>query len=77
MGLPLSASKDVANIELNRIADYFLHHNLKIAHPQDDSVIKFSPEFDHKVIFRRSRGYAPNYFGNVFQQGKILAMGAI
>ena len=43
------------------IADYFLQHNLKIEHPQDDSLVKFSTKFQQEVLFRRSRGYAPNY----------------
>ncbi|GGK27976.1 carbamoyltransferase [Yeosuana aromativorans] len=75
-GSPIIASAEVAKTELNRIADYFLHHNLEIAHSQDDSVIKFSPEFDHKVIFRRSRGLAPNFFGSVISDETILAMGS-
>ena len=75
-GSPIISSNDVACIELNKVADYFLHHNLDITNPQDDSVIKFSKKYHHKVIFRRSRGYAPNYFGSYSQDEKIMAMGA-
>ena len=39
----------------------FLHNTLEIQHPQDDSVIKFSQNSPENY-FRRSRGFAPNYF---------------
>ncbi|MCF6295881.1 MAG: carbamoyltransferase HypF [Flavobacteriaceae bacterium] len=75
-GSPIISNNDEAFDRLNNIADYFLHHNLKITHPQDDSVVKFSTKFNHEVLFRRSRGYAPNYFGgNLFANKKIMAMG--
>ena len=75
-GSPIISNNDEAFDKLNDIADYFLHHNLKITHPQDDSVVKFSAKFNHEVLFRRSRGYAPNYFGgNLFANKKIMAMG--
>ena len=61
---------------LKNVADYFLDHDLEILNPQDDSVVKFSTKFDHEVLFRRSRGYAPNYFGTKINTNeKILAMG--
>ncbi|MEN8186629.1 MAG: carbamoyltransferase HypF [Bacteroidota bacterium] len=75
-GSPIISDNDQAVEVLSEIADYFLHHNLEITNPQDDSVIKFSAKFNQKVLFRRSRGYAPNYFDfSVITDKKILAMG--
>ncbi|MDH3323890.1 MAG: carbamoyltransferase HypF, partial [Flavobacteriaceae bacterium] len=76
-GSPIINTIDQAEEVLSEIADYFLHHNLKISNPQDDSVVKFSFKFDHQVLFRRSRGYAPNYF-EAFKKTdeKIMALGA-
>ena len=72
----LSKEKDVA-IKLKHVADYFLHHNLEIAHPQDDSVLKISKKYNVKTLFRRSRGYAPNYLDIELNSiEKILALGA-
>jgi len=75
-GAPIIGSKEVAADKLNGIADYFLHHNLKITNPQDDSVVKYSPKFRQKILLRRSRGYAPNYSDEtLFGNEKIMAMG--
>ena len=72
----LSKEKDVA-IKLKHVADYFLHHNLEITHPQDDSVLKISKKYNVKTLFRRSRGYAPNYLDIELNSiEKILALGA-
>nr|WP_262916419.1 carbamoyltransferase HypF [Aestuariivivens sediminis] len=73
---PIISSSELALKALKSVADYFLNHNLSISNPQDDSVIKFSKKYRHKVLFRRSRGYAPNYFGTFKADEKILAMGA-
>ena len=48
---------------LGEIADLFLVHDRKIIIPQDDSVARISPNAKQKIILRRSRGYAPAYFG--------------
>ena len=75
-GSPIISDEDYAQAELGSIVDLFLHHNLKIINPQDDSVVKYSTKFDQKVIFRRSRGYAPNFFNGEFKtDAKIMAMG--
>ncbi len=76
-GSPIISSNTIALKELGKIADYFFHHDLEISHPQDDSVVKYSVKFGHKVLFRRSRGLAPNFF-NVSSKSdkKIMAMGA-
>jgi hydrogenase maturation protein HypF len=76
-GSPIICDNEDAFEKLKTVADYFLNHNLKITHPQDDSVMKFSKIFQQKILFRRSRGYAPNYFGsNINTSKKIMAMGA-
>lgn len=61
-GSPICSDEAEAINTLKPIADYFIHHNLVIRHPQDDSVIRFTEKFQKKIILRRSRGYAPNYF---------------
>lgn len=61
-GSPICSTAEEAEQILGKIADFFLHNTLEIQHPQDDSVIKFSPKHQQKIIFRRARGFAPNYF---------------
>ncbi len=61
-GSPICSTTEEAEQILGKIADYFLHNTLEIQHPQDDSVMKFSPKHQQKIVFRRSRGFAPNYF---------------
>ena len=61
-GLPICSTAEEAEQILGKIADFFLHNTLEIQHPQDDSVIKFSSKHQQKLVFRRSRGFAPNYF---------------
>ena len=76
-GSPIISSNKIAEKELGKIADYFFHHNLEISHPQDDSVEKYSVKFGQKVLFRRSRGLAPNFFNKSSKSDeKIMAMGA-
>ncbi|WP_170179795.1 carbamoyltransferase HypF [Flavivirga rizhaonensis] len=76
-GSPIISKNDKAFEKLKEVADYFLQHNLKVTHPQDDSVVKLSNKFKEKVLFRRSRGYAPNYFNaSINSDKKIIALGA-
>ncbi|WP_338356942.1 carbamoyltransferase HypF [Yeosuana marina] len=76
-GSPIISNNKEAHLKLNRVADYFLNHNLSIVHPQDDSVVKFSNKFNVEVLFRRSRGYAPNLFNtSITSTKKIMALGA-
>ena len=76
-GSPILSDTEVAFLSLKNVVDYFLDHNLEITNPQDDSVVKYSEKYSQEVLFRRSRGYAPNYFGGaIFSKEKILAMGA-
>lgn len=64
--------------ELSGIWDYVLTNNRKIITSQDDSVVRFSPQKKQRILIRRSRGLAPNYFGPVSTSDRetILAMGA-
>ncbi len=74
-GSPIISDNKEAEEELRQVADYFLHHNLGITFPQDDSVIKFVD--NTQIILRRSRGFAPNYLENTAQnKNPIWAMGA-
>ncbi len=76
-GSPIINENEDALDKLKNITDYFLQHNLKITHPQDDSVIKFSYKFQQEVLFRRSRGFAPNYLNvKINSTEKIMALGA-
>ncbi|PKP13053.1 MAG: carbamoyltransferase HypF [Bacteroidetes bacterium HGW-Bacteroidetes-3] len=76
-GSPILSDNAEALEKLKNVTDYFVQHNLEITHPQDDSVLKFSAKFNQQVLFRRSRGFAPNYFeSQINSEEKILAMGA-
>lgn len=69
--------KDVDALEnLFEVADLVLTYDREIVAPQDDSVIQFT-EQGQKIILRRSRGLAPNYFPNPFEEFNetILATG--
>lgn len=75
-GSPILSERVEAEEKLGQVVDYFFHHNLDIANPQDDSVVRITPETRMPVIFRRSRGYAPNFARNELPiRKKILALG--
>lgn len=75
-GSPIISNEKEALDLIDHLADYFLQHNLVISNAQDDSVIKFSDSYQNRVMFRRSRGFAPNYLNFAHKsQEKILAMG--
>lgn len=58
-------------------ADYILNFDREIITPQDDSVIQFSPKYKKRIVLRRSRGFAPNYFPNMVKlKDNVLACGA-
>lgn len=74
-GSPIIKDEQIAEEQLNGVADYFLHHNLDIEFAQDDSVLKCVDDF--QLIYRRSRGLAPSDVGmNVNFESSVLAMGA-
>ncbi len=75
-GSPIISDETECTEILHGVADYFFHHNLKIINPQDDSVVKFSVNSEYKIMFRRARGYAPNFFRRITSgTEKILALG--
>jgi hydrogenase maturation protein HypF len=76
-GSPIVSKKEDALAWISGLTDYFVHHNLPIANPQDDSVVKYSFKKGQSIMFRRSRGFAPNFidFKSTSTQ-KILAMGS-
>ena len=74
-GSPIIADNTVAQEKLKKVADYFVHHNLQIQFPQDDSVVRLMNE--RQILLRRSRGYAPNYLtAENKMPSNVLAMGA-
>ncbi len=76
-GSPIISEESDALEKLSEVADYFVQHDLHIEHPQDDSVLKYSFKHHIPILFRRSRGYAPNIFIQPkTQHKKLLAMGA-
>jgi hydrogenase maturation protein HypF len=77
-GSPIISEEEEAMSLLNGVADFFVHHNLKIENPQDDSVMKFSERNELSILFRRSRGLAPNFFDFHDQGHKacVMAMGS-
>ena len=76
-GSPIISEKNKSMQVLSSVADYFLHHDLPILNTQDDSVIKFSFKRKDCVMFRRSRGYAPNFGSNTYKgHAPVLAMGS-
>jgi hydrogenase maturation protein HypF len=76
-GSPILYNDVDALNNLSGIADFFLTYDREIVIPQDDSVIQFSKDHQQKIILRRSRGLAPNYFSPSFTtDATALAMGA-
>ena len=75
-GSPIINGRQQAIDSISEIADFFLHHELAISNPQDDSVVKFSTKYQQRVLFRRARGFAPNYLEYVKGiDEKTLALG--
>lgn len=76
-GSPIIYRDEEAMEILPGIADYIVSYNREIVMPQDDSVMQLT-ETGKKIILRRSRGLAPNYFINPFNPvtESVLAMGA-
>jgi hydrogenase maturation protein HypF len=75
-GSPIIHTDKDAMLWLLNYADYVLSFDREIVTPQDDSVVRFSPVEQQKIIIRRSRGLAPNYFPNPFESTEsLLAMG--
>jgi hydrogenase maturation protein HypF len=76
-GSPIVSKKEDALAWISGLTDYFVHHNLPIANPQDDSVVKYSFKNNRRIMFRRSRGFAPNFMAfTAASTQKVLAMGS-
>jgi hydrogenase maturation protein HypF len=75
-GSPIFYLDDEALTQLGSVADYFITHNLPLAVPQDDSVIRFTRSGE-RIILRRSRGMGPTFLPNPLKNkaSSILAMG--
>lgn len=76
-GSPIIYKDDAAIKWLSTIADFVLTYDRKIVAPQDDSVLQVSTR-GQKIILRRSRGLAPNYYPVTISNltTNTLAMGA-
>jgi hydrogenase maturation protein HypF len=77
-GSPIFYDDKKAMKNLGHLADAFLVHNRDILLPQDDSVVRFSPACQQRIVLRRSRGYVPTYIHPNFAgwDKTVLAMGA-
>lgn len=77
--IPIIHKNKVAEDLLFGIADYLLEDDREIIVSQDDSVIKFTPITQQKIILRRSKGFAPTYINPKinWSQQNILATGAL
>jgi hydrogenase maturation protein HypF len=75
-GSPIIYKDEDALENLFDVADIILTYDREILVPQDDSVLQFT-EDGQKIILRRSRGLAPNYFPNPIEDNTetILATG--
>ena len=75
-GSPIIYEDSEALENLFEVADMVLTYDRRIVTPQDDSVIRFT-DGGRKIILRRSRGLAPNYFPHFFPKTRetILATG--
>jgi hydrogenase maturation protein HypF len=76
-GSPIIYNDNVAKKHLSNIADYIVFNDREILVPQDDSVVQFSKN-NTRIVLRRSRGIAPNFFGSPinFNQ-EIVAVGSL
>ncbi len=76
-GSPIIYQDDAAIKWLSSIADFVLTYDREIVAPQDDSVLQISNR-GQKIILRRSRGLAPNYYPVPIASlpANTLAMGA-
>jgi hydrogenase maturation protein HypF len=75
-GSPIIYDDHQATVELSTTAKLFLIHDREIQISEDDSVVRFSQ--NHRLVIRRSRGYAPTFLNSDFVSGSscVLAMGA-
>ena len=72
----IACNEKEAYAQLCYVADYFLHHNLEIVFPQDDSLVQFQETTP--IFLRRSRGFSPNisFNSNTKTHENVFAAGA-
>ncbi|MBL7798668.1 MAG: carbamoyltransferase HypF [Saprospiraceae bacterium] len=75
-GSPIQFQDSGALTDLAEIADAFLLHNREIGIPQDDSVVRTSAAYRHRIVVRRSRGLAPPAPHLPACRQNMLALGA-
>jgi len=77
-GSPIIFTEKSAQQQLSALVDFRVDYNREIAVPQDDSVIRFSPDFRQRIVLRRSRGLAPTLVlpEPLISNQCILAMGS-
>jgi hydrogenase maturation protein HypF len=63
--------RDEEAASLLDIADWVLTNDRRIVVPQDDSVLRFTTRQRQRIVIRRSRGLAPNYFATQVKMPKI------
>ncbi len=75
-GSPIVYNDKEALSALSGLADYIVIYDRDIVTPQDDSVLLFTDQ-GQRIVLRRSRGLAPNYFPNPFDSADrtLLGMG--
>ncbi|HDM92109.1 MAG TPA: carbamoyltransferase HypF, partial [Candidatus Korarchaeota archaeon] len=72
---PMCTSEEEARRRLSSFVDYFLHHNRRIVHRVDDSVVRFTA--GRVTMLRRGRGYAPAWIRLPAQlERPVIAFGA-
>ena len=78
-GTPIVYQDAGALQALAPLADYVLMHDREILVPQDDSVVRFSPHAQQRIVLRRARGLAPalNQPFPSAAPATTLAMGAL
>jgi len=78
-GSPILATEAQVFTLLRHVADLFLVHDRDIAVPQDDSVVRLTPDSKTPIFLRRSRSFAPLFPHNIVRlqnNHSILALGA-
>lgn len=74
---PLEYENKSASENLKNLVDVIWDYERKINFPQDDSVLSFSPVFQHKIFHRKSKGFSPSVFNISTKKNQtILALGA-
>lgn len=77
-GSPICFRDNEAIKTLAPLAELILSDNRDISIPQDDSLVRFSPFREKRILLRRSRGYAPTFIdAGDLPSDHLMAMGAL